>query len=249
MGKFKMSNTAKTVTALTLAATMLAGGALAYFSGNAQTVENELHIVAGSQNADGLGIIYEPGWDAQKLVDSDGDGVTDVMQAMPGQTFDKDPYLESNAEYSTYAYIRVKVPTISAMKTGDTDAQVYDAFSLNDADGNTEFTKVDSLSNQSTEVGTDSVYVYRYNKQLLADDGNDNEVGTKNVTAKLFDTITVGDFISVETALTDTIDISGALVQTDGFGVDDEVTGDVLDADAEAGSIFTAIDGGDYVGL
>jgi predicted ribosomally synthesized peptide with SipW-like signal peptide len=235
------------VVAGAMALSVLAGGALAYFSGSTNVKENTYHIVHGAANLDGEGAILEPGWDEQKEVDSDEDGITDVLQAMPGQTFDKDPFLVSYAEYSALPYIRVKVPTISAMKDGDTEAKVYDAFTINYTN-DSDWTLVEDQSSVSTSIDTPSVYVYRYNSALKActeELESTDEAGKDNSTSTLFETITVPDFVSIEEqdAQDGDILVDGALVQSEGFTADG--ADGTYSADAEAKAIFANMDDAD----
>jgi hypothetical protein len=222
------------------AMSLLAGGAVAYFSGNASTVSNNFKIVAGSQGATNVGTIEEDLWKVEAEKDTNEDGIKDVKQLMPGQTVTKDPSLKSGVNYPAYAYIRVKVPTISAKTSKDAQAQTYDA--VTPAWDTENWTLVESKV--STTAGEDSVYIYRCNDPLAA-------AGTTTVnaadsskkadqTTELFKSFTVGSFTSVDNALEDAIEVSGALVQVDGFYVG--ASGEGSSADAEAKSIFTAMD-------
>ena len=209
---------------------MTVGGALAYFSGSAAKVSNDFHIVAGSQDQKGdAGTIKEPEWDKQKEEDKNGDGTKDVQQAQPGQTFKKDPSLTSNVEYGAVGYIRVMVPTIDAKTDGDAESKVYDTFKLGAI--NSDFTEVSA--SKSHTAGEDSVYIYRYNKQL----------GKGEATPALFEEITVPAFVEItegQSGLTDSIDVDAVLLQTEGYatvGTDKAIT-EATAADAEALVMF-----------
>lgn len=230
----KLSGKAKAAVLALSLASMTVGGALAYFSGSAAKVSNEFHIVAGSQNQKGdAGTIKEPEWKKEKEQDKNGDGVKDVQQAQPGQTFKKDPSLTSNVEYGAIGYIRVKVPTIDAKMDGDADSKVYDTFKLGAI--NSDFTEL-SASNKSQTAGEDSVYIYRYNKQL----------GKGEATPALFEEITVPAFVEIaegQSGLTDSIDVDAVLLQTEGYatvGADKAIT-EATAADAEALVMFNNI--------
>lgn len=226
----RLTNKAKAAAFGLALASMTVGGALAYFSGSAAKVSNDFHIVAGSQDQKGdAGTIKEPEWDKQKEEDKNGDGTKDVQQAQPGQTFKKDPSLTSNVEYGAVGYIRVKVPTIDAKTDGDAESKVYDTFKLGAI--NSDFTEVSA--SKSHTAGEDSVYIYRYNKQL----------GKGEATPALFEEITVPAFVEIaegQSGLTDSIDVDAVLLQTEGYatvGVNKAIT-EAAAADAEALVMF-----------
>lgn len=225
-----VSKKVKTAALATAIAALGAGSAFAYFSGSAASVQNEFHIVAGSKNQkDTAGTINEDEWEITKKTDANGDGIADVEQAQPGQEFAKDPTLTSNVEYGAVAYIRVKVPTVSAQKTGDSASKVYDAFTLGDI--NSDFTLVSDTT--STTAGTDSVYIYRY----------DIEMHEAETTPALFEKVTIPEFTELKNGLTDSIDIDAVLIQSEGnatVGTDKKIT-EASGADSEAKAMFMNI--------
>lgn len=181
------------VTMLTAALAMsVIGGAYSYYSGTAKQVQNNFNIVAGQVNQiDNAGTVQEPNWNANNAKD-----------LQPGQTVSKDPALQSNVAYESWAFATVEIPTITAQKNGDKADKVYDAVIPNFDITNWTLIK----SSVSKTAGTNSVYVYGFKKKLPA----------RGTTGTLFTNFTVQDFTKVATALSDSIDISGTFIQTTG---------------------------------
>lgn len=181
-------------------------GAFAYFSGTAQTKENVFTIVAGEKGNNTAGTIEEPNWPKE---DTDTDGIPDAAEDLvPGSEVKKDPQLKSNVEYESWAFLKVEVPTINAQMKADSGVdKVYDSvtYQINSSDWVDVTASVDGAGKSDT-AGENSVYVYAYNKKLSA--------GGK--TGALFDKITVPDFTKT-TAVRDSVDVSGALIQTQGY--------------------------------
>lgn len=173
-----------------LAGALLIGGAFAYFSGRAQTAENNFNIVKGGDPDDGDPIVInEPAWNAENAVDVE-----------PGQIIAKDPSVESLAEYDGWVIVKVSIPSILAQKEGDEEYKVYDVFTLEGLN-ETDFTLLDSAV--STEAGTNSVYYYGYNTILAS----------KAETSDLFSTIQMQNFKMVKENLADSVDLDAAIVQ------------------------------------
>ena len=117
------------------------------------------------------------------------------------KTVAKDPKVVSDAEYETWVFLTVKVPTFQATLNGTAD--VYDAVTPNfNADG--KWTLIQS--EKSSTAGTDSRYTYGYKDKVAA----------KGETSSLFTKFTVPDFTKTE-ALKDSLDISGKMIQTEGY--------------------------------
>lgn len=173
------------------------GGAYSYYSGTAKQVSNNFNIVAGQTNQkDTAGTVTEPNWDATK-----------AKNLQPGQTVTKDPSLKSNVAYESWAFATVEIPTITAQKDGDTADKVYDAVIPNYDTNNWTLIK----KTVSQKAGTNSVYIYGYNKKLPAG----------ATTTSLFTNFTVQNFSKVATPLSDSIDISGSFIQTTGNATQD----------------------------
>mgnify|MGYP004586391299 CR=1 FL=1 len=171
------------------------GGAYAYYSGTAATKENTFNIVAGQKDQENAGTIEEPNWNPE-----------DAKDLQPGQTVAKDPKIKSNVDYETWVFMKVEVPTLTAQKEGDADDKVYDAVTFTKNAGWTEI-----KSTPSAVAGTNSVYIYGYDTKLAA----------QGETTTLFDNFTVQDFTKVARGLSDSIDVSGTLIQTTGYDTQD----------------------------
>jgi hypothetical protein len=204
--------------ALSLAAG--AGAAVALYSGTATTKENSYKIVAGSASESGTaGTITESKWDEQKEKDSDGDGVKDVNQMMPSQTFDKDPTLTTAVSYPAVGYILVEIPTIKAQKSGDTEDAVYSVVdTLYNSVVGYNTTNFDLVASSTANAdGTNSkYYLFRYKEVMSPANGSTPATTTETI----FDQIQVPDFTSVATGQTNLegkINISAALIQTEGM--------------------------------
>lgn len=189
MGFSKKTKAAVLTAAVTFGAI---SGAYAYFSGTAETKSNVFNIVAGqSDQVDTAGTILELGWNPADAVDLE-----------PGQEVAKDPSLKSNVEYQSWAFLKVEIPAVAAQKNGDRSDQVYDAVVLNGIDDS----KWERIKEEvSDQAGTDSVYIY----------GLKNPLEAGGETPKLFTSFTVQDFTKSE-AVSDSINISGSMIQTTG---------------------------------
>lgn len=168
------------------------GGAFAYYSGTAETTSNTFNIVAGESNQTDAGTVQETGWNPENAKD-----------LQPGQTVTKDPSFTSNVDYEAWVFLKVEIPTISARMEGDSEDKVYDSVILNGIDAG-KWTKINETV--STTVGENSIYIYGYNEKLAA----------RETTDALFESFTIPDFIK-STALTDSIDVSGSMIQTTGY--------------------------------
>lgn len=165
-------------------------GAYSAFTAVTDTKTNTFNIVAGE---DGLqaGRILEPGWDEEAAKD---------MQ--PGKKVTKNPKLVSDAGYETWVFLTVEVPTFQA--TLDGEAGVHDTVVPNfNVDGKWTLIKEE----RSDTAGTDSRYTYGYKEKVAA--GGE--------TTALFTQFTVPDFTKTE-AISDSIDVSGKMIQTEGYG-------------------------------
>lgn len=191
----KKSNKVKITLATAALMIGVIGGAYSYYSGTAATKENTFNIVAGSKDQTDAGTIEEPNWNPE-----------DAKDLQPGQVVTKDPKIQSNVDYESWVFMKVEVPTLTAQKEGDADDKVYDAVTFTKNDGWTEIKSV-----PSTVAGTNSVYIYGYDTKLAA----------HGTTTTLFDSFTVQDFTKVATGLTDSIDVSGTLIQTTGYETQD----------------------------
>ena len=169
-------------------------GTVAYYSGFTEIEENQFNIVAGQKGESGTGTILEPNWDPDS---------TNALQ--PNMTVPKDPQLKSDAAYDTWVFMRVEMPTVSAQVEGEDAETVHDAFNYVVNEG-WELIEVEN-SGQSDTAGTDSVYIYAYTKPLAPGE----------TTPSLFDEMTVPDYIKLSENLTDSVDISAAMIQMEGF--------------------------------
>ena len=122
MNTYKANRIGKRIGVASLAAFMLAGGSLAYFSGTADVKKNAFSIAEGEQNAKDAAMIEEFGWDTLAKTDTDKDGIPDQTDEMqPGHDFLKDPQIQNKSSYSGWAFLKVVVPEIQA-KSAITDA-------------------------------------------------------------------------------------------------------------------------------
>ena len=164
-------------------------GAYSAFTSVTDTKVNTFNIVAGEDGAQ-AGTIVEPSWDEENAKDM-----------LPKKTVAKDPKVVSDAGYETWVFLTVDVPTFQATLDGAED--VYDAVVPNfNTDGKWTLIK----SEKSDTAGTDSQYTYGYKDKVAA----------KGETSALFTEFTVPDFTKTE-ALKDSIDISGRMIQTEGY--------------------------------
>lgn len=189
------------ISALALSLALGAAGAYAYYTAQTRTVENTFNIVAGG-NVTG---------DAAGTIDEIFDPA-DAKDLEPKSSFTKDVKLNSNVDYTSYAYMLVTVPNVNARLKTQSAKTFQDAVTL---DFNTlNWTLVKSTQGNSANP---SRYLYRYKTVLDAD----------AVTESLFTTATVPDFVECE-ALTGSIDVNGYLISSTGITAND------ADADAIA---------------
>lgn len=140
--------------------------------------------------ADGSGISVDNGGSIKNFTDVQGKVVTlyaqwiaemdciilenfvasSTIDLKPGDMIAENPSLMSLVDYSSYGYLMVKIPTVSATKNGETIEKIYDLFSLdwNSAD----WTKV--YEKHGAVEGEQSVYVWRYSEILAPKDTNLN---------------------------------------------------------------------------
>lgn len=218
----------------------------------ANTFTKTGYIFAGwNTRADGSGISVENGGSVMNFTTTANSTVTlyaqwiteadcEVMEnfsaseavgLQPGAQVAENPSLISYVDYTTYGYIRVKIPTISACKAGDNGVEkVYDLFTPN---WNTaHWTKV--KEEVSTVAGVPSVYIWRYNTVL--DTVNTTATSTidgtrmANRSSDLYSKVTVGDFVSASNlkAETELVGIvyqsaSGSVGNIGNLGITDQI--------------------------
>ena len=184
----------KTLVLAGILSTAAITGTLAFFSGKTETEYNHFSIVAGEAGEEGAGEIVEPSWNPENA-----DGLT------PNTTIPKDPYLKSNVEYEAWAFIKVEMPTAESQIEGEDSASVHDAFDYNI---NEDWVLIDIENTGKSDVaGENSVYIYAYKHKLPGGDQ----------TSTLFDELIVPNYISLPNGIRDSVDITGYLVQTEGF--------------------------------
>ena len=187
LGKRKWNKVKASVIAGAMALSVF--GAYSAFTSVTDTKVNTFNIVAGEDGAQ-AGTIVEPNWDEENAKDM-----------LPKKTVAKDPKVVSDAAYETWVFLTVEVPAFQATLNGTAD--VYDAVIPNfNADGKWTLVK----SEKSSTAGTNSCYTYGYKDKVAA----------KGETTSLFTEFTVPDFTKTE-ALSDSIDISGRMIQTEGY--------------------------------
>lgn len=213
---------------------------------------------------DGTGIAVENGGSVMNFATGNGDTVTlyaqwiaeadcailenfDASKALnlkPGDVVAENPSIISYVNYSTYGYIRVKIPTISACKEGDNGVEhVYDLFT---PDWNTtDWVLV--RSNVSKTAGTPSEYIWRYKTQLAPastrtpSSVDSNRMGNRST--DLYSRVTIGNFTSASNlrAATELVGIvlesgSGSVGTIESPGLTDQIAFNLYD---------TVVDGND----
>ena len=138
-----------------------------------------------------LGELLEPNWDPKNATD-----------LQPNETIKKDPYLKCEAEAEMWAFIKVEMPTVEGKVGNETEKTVHDGFTYEINDG-WKLIEVEGYGKSNT-AGTDSVYIYGYK----------DPVEKGEVTPTLFDNITVQDFSKLDNNFTDTVDVTGYMIQT-----------------------------------
>ena len=205
-------------------------GAYSLYSGTTDTVENTFSIVAGEENQGNAGTIKEPAWD------SDGKAKA-AAGLVPEQVILKDPYLVSNVDYKAYAFIRVEIPRFKDTENAGTDA--VEILNL-DADGKWKLI--------SDTVNTDGKHelIYGY-LDVLAGDNTSKPEDERAKTSSLFDSFKVMSIDKLEDDFRGSIDVTGALVQADGFNNVVEAAG-ALNYDTsgaeEIGTVTYVLNGG-----
>ncbi len=171
---------------LVLALAAGATGAYAYFSARTTSNANTFSIAAGSTLGNEATLIDEY-------------TSADNQDLAPGATISKKVAIKSEGDYESYAYIRVEVPMISAKKSGDTSAVLYEAVTPNF--NTAAWTRVSYTAGTAT---SDAVYVYRQTAKLPA----------RATSSYLFTSCTVGDFSELTARFTDAIIVKGCLIQS-----------------------------------
>ncbi len=173
-----------------------AGGAYALYSGSLQATENQFTIKAGKlreTDAAKVGTITEDKWNPENATD-----------LMPNQEIEKNPKFISNAEYEAWCVMKVAIPT-EVMKVGGEDtADLYDLVELCGVDTE-NWTLLEA--DKSMEDGTDSLYYYGYNHPLSKGEE----------TSELFTSIKVPNISELTATVTDTVNVSAYIVQTEGY--------------------------------
>lgn len=186
----------------------------------ANTFERSGYMFSGwNTRPDGSGISVDNGGSIKNFTDVQGKVVTlyaqwitdmdciilenfvasSTVDLKAGDMIAENPSLMSMVDYSSYGYLMVKIPTVSAAKDGETIEQIYDLFSL---DWNTaDWTKV--YEKHGTFEGDQSVYVWRYSEILAPSNttlNNPNSATRKaNHTTDLYSRLTVGNFTALGT--------------------------------------------------
>ena len=172
--------------------------AYSYFSGKAETKQNEFNLVAGEKNQNDAGTIMEPGWDG-------GGKAVAAAGLVPAQVVAKDPYIVSNADWSAWAIMKVEVPKFTeAPNAGKLTADLLNV----NADNKWVLLKEEDSDNQKT-------YIYGY-KEKLAGNNSTKAEDERARTSSLFDSFKIADDISLSEKYTGAIKVSGTLVQTEG---------------------------------
>lgn len=189
-----------------------------YLPANEFTYEGGV-FMSWNTKRDGSGTSVENGGSVMNFTDINGSNVTlyaqwlsdapcvilenfvasSTVDLKPGDMIAENPSLMSLVNYSSYAYLMVKIPTVSAAKAGDPVERVYDLFSLDWNKANW----VNVYQNISKTAGQPSIYVWRYN-EILAPKGTKlsnslNPARKANQTTDLYSRLTVGNFTSLGT--------------------------------------------------
>lgn len=184
-------------------------GTLAYLT-DSNSKTNEFNVVPD------LSIqVVEPGWDAASQVDTDTDGIKDVMELVPGQTITKDPAITNKNMGTTgdgadsWVFMQVKIP-IANVETAQEDGTIIPA-------KETELFSYEKSSEKWVQMGDKKksqdgnymVYWYAYNEKLAPD----------KTTDKLFESVTYANVTENEMDGKEEqqIDITGYGIQSHGF--------------------------------
>lgn len=164
-------------------------GAYSAYTSVTETKSNTFNIVAGGDGSP-AGRVEEPNWNVEEGKDM-----------LPLKTVAKDPKVVSTANYETWVFLTVEVPTFQAALDGKEG--VYDTVVPNfNADG--KWTEI--KSEKSSIAGENSKYTYGYKEKVAA--GGE--------TSSLFTQISVPDFTKTE-GISGSIDVYGKMIQTEGF--------------------------------
>ncbi len=160
------------------------GGAIAYFSGTAETKAFKFIAGAGEQDEDGSIEIEALRWEEPD----------DPLA--PGQVLAMDPSVTSHVGYDGWVIMKVTSPKISASMYEDGECSNIEAFNfyLN----STDFTLL------KTEDEADAVVRYYGYNQILSAGSN---------TPALFREVTYRDFTKVESDTSGQVDVDAAIVQ------------------------------------
>lgn len=172
------------------------GGAYALYSGATQETINTFTIKAGKSNETDeskVGSIIEDKWNPDN-----------AENLSPNQLVEKNPQFSSNAEYEAWVIMQVEIPTVAMKIDNDTDYLTHDAVILEGIDTKNWKKLGEKVS---SSVGTNSVYYYGYQKKVNKGD----------VTSELFTGIRVPDIVDLVSNFTDSVDISAAIIQAEGY--------------------------------
>lgn len=168
-------------------------------------------MTAPSTNRYSAGI-KESAYDA--LPDSDGNGIKDQMENLtPRKTITLDPAIVSDVPDTTWALIKISVPTVTSKLKPNDGATVHDIFTFA---ANPEFILL--KKDVSDTAGTPSVYYYGL-KNLLPKNGESTPIFTE---------VTVNNFLENDAITDTTISIEGVVMQS-------EAVASVADAFRETG--------------
>ena len=185
----KLKNTLSAVAILALA---VAGGvATAQFSGKIAMKRGSFNMTPGQQNQAGAGEIKEPS--------QDSNGQTLAAEGLrAGQKADKDPYIVSNADWSSWAFMKVCIPKFE----DGNDALILENVSSNQVllSDNTSDPKIHTL-------------IYGYKNRLEGGNSSKNEADRAK-TDSLFTAFRVSDDAVSETFV-GSLDVYGSLVQSE----------------------------------
>ena len=179
-----------------LACGSAAGGAYAVYTGLSEVSENQFTIKAGKlyeTDKDKVGEIVEDQWNPEN-----------AKGMMPNQEVPKNPKFTSNAEYDAWCIMKVAVPTEIMKIGGESTEQVHDMVTLKGVD-RTNWTLL--KAQKSTKDGTDSIYYYGYKTTLSKGES----------TSELFTSILVPDISELSSNVTDTVNVTVHLVQSEGY--------------------------------
>lgn len=186
-------------------------GAYALYIAQVQAVQNRITIVAGGGDSP-AGQIVEENWNPSNATD-----------LYPNSEVPKDPKFVSAAQYDGWVIMKVVIPTMMADDDGDdaTPNVEMDCVVPQNID-TTNWTLLESYVNTTdTDSITYSEYYYGYNTIVAA--GGE--------TTSLFTSIKVPDIYGLDADITDSIDVSATLVQSEGYDTI-QAAFDVLEVEA-----------------